>query len=135
MLLVGGTSRLSSTATPLARGVAYDPAMNRWRWLAPMAYPRSGFVASGPMTQLVVWGGIGAGRAIPPHGEAYDPVVNSGRHCRRRRCGQRIEAAAVWSGSAVLIVGGADARTADTPRMDTLADGAALTPGSVPDAG
>ncbi len=76
MLLVGGTSHLSMTAAPLARGVAYDPATNRWRWLAPMAYPRTGFVAVWADDQLVVWGGIGAAKAIPPHGETYDPVAN-----------------------------------------------------------
>ena len=65
MLLVGGTSRLSMSATPLARGVAYDPATNRWRWLAPMAYPRSGFVASWADDQLVDLGRHRGGQDDP----------------------------------------------------------------------
>ena len=129
MLLVGGTSHLSMSGTPLARGVAYDPATNRWRWLAPMAYPRSGFIAVWAEDQLVVWGGIGAAKTIPPHGETYDPVVNEWSALPRAPLRARVEAAAVWSGTEVLIFGGTDAR--GSRRTVTLDDGAALTPGSV----
>jgi len=130
MLMVGGTS-LGLSVPPLARGVAYDPSTNRWRWLAPMAYPRTGFVAVWADSQLVVWGGVGASGSIPASGESYDPVSNLWSALPKAPLRARVDAAAVWSGTEVLIFGGSDARTLDAQRTKTLLDGAALTPGSV----
>ena len=71
---------------PLARGVAYDPTTNRWRWLPPMDTARTGFVAVWTGDQLVVWGGVGANGSIPPGGETYDPWRTPGPPSRRHRC-------------------------------------------------
>jgi Galactose oxidase, central domain len=130
MLVVGGASELSASPEPLARGVAYNPSTNRWRWLAPMAYPRVGFVAVWAGDQLVVWGGIGVGSSIPAHGETYDPVENTWSALPKAPLRARVDAAAVWTETEVVIFGGTDARTLDTRRKPLL-DGAALTPGSV----
>lgn len=120
------------TAAPLARGVAYDPATNRWRWLAPMAYPRSGSVAVWADDQLVVWGGIGGAKAIPPHGETYDPVANEWSALPRAPLRARVEAGRRLERSrGAHLRWHRHTRTGDRRQSVTLADGAALTPGSV----
>jgi hypothetical protein len=81
---------------------------------------------------MVVWGGAGAGGTIPANGETYDPVTNTWSALPRAPLRAREEAAAVWSGTDVIIVGGTDARTLDANHTVVLHDGAALTPGSVP---
>jgi hypothetical protein len=123
MLIVGGTSQLSMNAEPLARGVAYDPPTNEWRWLAPMSYARSGFVAAWAGDRLVLWGGTGKDRTIPPHGETYDPVTNAWSALPKGPIRARTDAVALWDGNEVLIWAGRDART-----ERTVTDGAALTP-------
>jgi N-acetylneuraminic acid mutarotase len=131
MLVLGGTR--SGSVEPIARGVAYDPSKNTWRWLAPMEFPRTGFVSDWTGNQLIVWGGVGAGGSIPQHGEAYDPVTDSWSALPRAPLRARIDAVGVWSGSQLLIWGGSDARAAakPDPTFPPLFDGAALTPASV----
>ncbi len=132
MLVIGGTRAPSVEAEPLARGVAYDPATNAWRWLAPMEFPRTGFVSGWAGDQLVVWGGLGANGTIPPNGETYDPSTNAWTALPRAPLRARVEAVGVWSGTQMLIWGGADARDAakTTSRSTPLFDGAVLTPTS-----
>jgi N-acetylneuraminic acid mutarotase len=125
MLVVGGTDRPSESADPLARGVAYNPAANTWRWLAPIEFPRTGFVCAWTGHQLVVWGGTAVGGTIPPHGETYDPVMNIWSALPRAPLSARTDAVAVWTGHELIIWGGVDARTGDT-----LSDGAVFTPAS-----
>jgi hypothetical protein len=131
MLVGGGTDRPSASADPLARGVAYNPAANTWRWLAPIEFPRTGFVCAWTGHQLVVWGGTAVGGTIPPHGETYDPVTNIWSALPRAPLSARIDAVAVWTGHELIIWGGVDARAGVDARIhDTLSDGAALTPAS-----
>jgi hypothetical protein len=77
LLVIGGTRGVSMNAAILARGVAYDPSTNTWRWMAPMSFPRVGFVAEWAGNQLVVWGGTGGAGEIPPRGESYDPTTDT----------------------------------------------------------
>jgi len=128
MLVVGGVT--TGSTQPLARGVAYDPSTNRWRWLPPMEFARTGFVAAWASDQLVVWGGVGAGNAVPPNGERYVPATNAWSALPEAPLRARVDATAVWSGVQVLIWGGRDARSLGADRVTTLTDGAALTPGS-----
>lgn len=130
MLVLGGTR--SGSAEPIARGVAYDPSTNKWRWLAPMEFPRTWFVSSWTGDQLIVWGGIGAGGSIPSHGETYDPVKNVWSALPKAPLRARVDAVAVWSGAQMLIWGGSDARGVTKPiaTFSALSDGAALTPAS-----
>jgi hypothetical protein len=123
LLVVGGTNGTSDQ--PLARGVAYDPTANSWRWMASMAFPRGGFVTGWTGSRLVVWGGVGANGAIPPHGESYDPTTDSWSGLPRAPLTARTEAVAVWTGTELIVWGGQNARTGDV-----LFDGAALTPAS-----
>lgn len=116
----------------LARGVAYDPDTDRWRRIAPMEEPRQGEVSIWTGDELLVWGGIGEGGAIPRHGESYDPVADTWTALPRSPLRARVDAITVWTGSEMLIWGGMDARFAwegtGSPRDAYLADGAALTP-------
>jgi hypothetical protein len=58
---------------PVADGVAFDPAANRWRRLAP-APVKAAFSGAWTGSELVVWGGTGD--SVPA---AYDPVRDSWR--------------------------------------------------------
>jgi hypothetical protein len=131
MLAVGGTSAPSRRAEPLARGVAYNPSTNTWRWLAPMQFPRSGFVFAWTGSQLIVWGGTSDGGTIPPHGEAYDPATNTWAALPKAPLRARTDAIGVWTGSRLVIWGGHDARAfAERSTWKALSDGAAFTPAS-----
>jgi N-acetylneuraminic acid mutarotase len=124
MLMIGGTPGEHASSPPLARGVAYSPSRNAWRWLTPMAYPRSGFVSAWTGDQLVVWGGVGVGGAIPPSGETYDPATDAWSSLPRAPLRARVGAVAIWTDSEMVVWGGQDARHPET----VLFDGAALTP-------
>jgi hypothetical protein len=128
MILVGG--RPMGGNRPLSRGVAYDPSTNGWRWLPPMETARDGFVSAWAGDQLVVWGGVAANGAIPPHGETYDPAANVWSALPKAPLRARVAAVAVWSGAELIIWGGLDARTLNADRVTSLTDGAALTPSS-----
>jgi len=128
VLVVGGTTTRSHE--PLARGVAYDPTGDRWRWLPPMDTGRTNFVASWTGGQLVVWGGVGANGSIPPSGETYDPVTNAWSPLPTAPLRARVDAVAVWTGAELIIWGGTDARTLDAVPPKTLRDGAVLVPPS-----
>ena len=47
VLVVGGTRTPTASDEPLARGVAYDPTTNRWRWLPRWTLPGQGSSPSG----------------------------------------------------------------------------------------
>jgi Kelch motif len=131
MIVIGGTSRPSASAEPLARGVAYNPATNTWRWLAPMEFLRSGFACAWTGSQLVVWGGTSDGGTIPPNGEAYDAAADTWSALPKAPLRARTDAAAVWTGTELIVWGGVDARPA-TPEgsWKELFDGAAFKPAS-----
>jgi len=127
MIVVGGTQ--TGSDRPLARGVAYDPSTNRWRWLPPMAFPRESFVADWIGDQLIVWGGIGEGGSIPSSGETYDPIANTWSQLPRSPLRARVDAVGVWTGEEFIVFVGTDARTLNrVPASVFLTDGAALGP-------
>jgi hypothetical protein len=100
MIVVGGG---------VARGVAFDPATDTWRWLAPMRYPRTGQVAVWTGNQVLVWGGeMGTWQhpVAPPHGEAYDPATDQWTAMTRSPLQARTDALAVWTGSQMIVWGG-----------------------------
>jgi N-acetylneuraminic acid mutarotase len=87
----------------LARAAAYNPATDKWRRLAPMP-PFHGENAVWGGRELLVVGGV-AGRAAARVGFAYDPATNHWRRLPPMESG-RIGAAAVWTGSRLLLWGG-----------------------------
>ena len=128
VLVIGGWHVVGDRDVWLARGVAFNPTSNRWRWLPPMAFPRQGHVAVWSDHQLLVWGGAAYGRPgagkVPPHGEAYDPATNTWSPLPAAPLRGRINPIAVWTGAAMLVWGG------QSPGYHPFADGAGLTPGS-----
>ena len=99
------------------RGLAYNPATNRWRWLPAMAYPRDGFAAVWTGRQLLVWGGLTAKGVPPPHGEAYTPATGKWTALPASALRGRAYPAAVWTGRRLIVWGGGN-----------FTDGAAFTP-------
>ena len=57
VLFIGASRPVGSGFSLSGRGLAYNPATNRWRWLPPMPFPRFGFAAVWDGRQLLVWGG------------------------------------------------------------------------------
>jgi hypothetical protein len=123
LLVIGGWVGAGDAERLATRGLAYDPATNRWRWLPAMRYPRSGFAAVWTGHQVLVWGGLTAARIPPPHGEAYDPATNKWTDLPQAPLAGRAWPVAVWTGSRMIVWGG---------QTDTRAftDGAAFTPSS-----
>jgi N-acetylneuraminic acid mutarotase len=126
VLVVGGWNVVGGRGVWLARGVAFNPTTNTWRWLPAMKFPRQGHVAVWTGSRLLVWGGeskqTGAW-VLPPHGEAFDPVANTWTALPTSPLPGRIGAIAVWTGSEMLVWGGQSG-----VGLHPLADGAALTP-------
>ena len=138
VLILGGWGGANTEREPkagpshvLARGVAYDPSTNRWRWLAAPAFPRDGAVYAWDGREVLMWGGLGLDGRVPPHGEAYDPATDTWSSLPRAPLRGRVDADSVWTGTELIIWGGIDARTA-TPdgSWKPLSDGAAFTPAS-----
>jgi N-acetylneuraminic acid mutarotase len=126
---VGGRRRMGPDWTYglIPRGVAYDPATDRWHRIAPMEEPRQHEASVWTGQELLVWGGIGEGGTIPAHGEFYDPAADEWAPLPRSPLRARLLrwSPYVWTGSEMLMWGGDDART-----EEILSDGAALTPAS-----
>jgi hypothetical protein len=123
LLVIGGWAGAGTTVRLTTRGLAYNPATNRWRWLPAMPHPRSGFAAVWTGHQVLVWGGLTAARIPPPHGEAYDPATNRWTDLPQAPLAGRGYPVAVWTGRRMIVWGG---------QTDTRAftDGAAFTPSS-----
>jgi hypothetical protein len=144
ILLVGGSAppRGGTPAPSAAVGFAYDPATNRWRRLPPMAYGR--FVEPGRVdasmvwtgTRLLLWGGPvyrGGTFYLAPHGLAYDPGANRWSVLPQAPLLGRLDPAAVWTGHALLVWGGAPLVTALAGTVGPadfwpFTDGATFTP-------
>jgi N-acetylneuraminic acid mutarotase len=124
VLIVQGIPRATQDlAVPMRRGLAYDPLANRWRWLAPMEYPREGSVVAWTGRQLIVWGG--SLESPPPHGEIYEPASDTWTPMPASPLRARYGALGVWTGSSLIVWGGQDARN-----WGSFSDGAAFTPAS-----
>jgi N-acetylneuraminic acid mutarotase len=126
VILTGAEERATpGTTQPVTRDLAYDPATDRWRWIAAMQYPRGGAAIAWTDRELVVWGGTIGDHGIPPHGEAYDPNTDTWSAIPRSPLRARYAPIAVWTGTNVVVWGGQDARN-----WDRMHDGAAFTPAS-----
>lgn len=124
LLTSGEVRRTPGTTEPQTRILAYDPASDRWRWIADLEYPREGAASIWTGTELVVWGGT-LGTQIPPHGEVYHPATDAWTAMPRSPLRARTGPVAVWTGTSVVFWGGQDART-----WNWTEDGAAFTPAS-----
>ena len=113
MLVWGGVTGPASS-TQLNTGAAYDPVSDKWTPMSTTGAPASRFGATGVWTgqDFIVWGGQalagGMNRTFMNTGGRYDPVTDTwkptstvGAPSRRR------DHSAVWTGSAMVIWGGA----------------------------
>jgi N-acetylneuraminic acid mutarotase len=111
-------------------GAAYDPHTDRWRPIAPS--PLNGRVectAVWTSRHMLVWGGtqrneIGDQLA---DGAAYDPAADTWTVLPRSPLHGRYGHTAVWTGSSMIVWGGADTAGGDAP-PHVLGDGASLDP-------
>jgi hypothetical protein len=89
------------------RGAAYDPAADRWRRLprSPLSYRTRAIVAWTGRLLLVIAGACGdEGRIRCQDGAAYDPAANTWTPIPAPAGGALApEAAAVWTGSELII--------------------------------
>jgi len=115
VLVVGGTgpALVGKPPRPAKVGFAYNPATNRWRRLPPMDSGRIGGVAAWTGKRLLFWGGQtaldprgGTVTAVPPHGLAYDPVVNRWSSLPQAPILGRIDPTSVWTGRDLIVWGG-----------------------------
>jgi len=136
VLLWGGDT---AAGTEVGKGAAYDPTTNTWRAL-PLSPLRAKTLPAGVWTGrlFIVIGGSAGSLPVPgPGAAAYDPSTNTwtalpaaplyppGLNSPPYAADQREEGSAVWTGKAVVLVGGLDYRQ-QAPR----ADGIEWTPAS-----
>ncbi len=131
VLVVGGTGpRGTRAGAVLPRvGLAYNPATNRWRRLAPMPSGRQSAAAVWTGTRLLVWGGTtisGGPPQSPSRGLAYNPATNRWSALPKAPLHGRLDPTAVWTGHAMIVWGGYRPDLAWAHRG--LADGAAFRP-------
>jgi N-acetylneuraminic acid mutarotase len=129
VLLWGGDTAAGSE---VGKGAAYDPRTNTWRAL-PLSPLRAKTLPSGAWTGrffLVIGGSANGSLPAPgPGAAAYDPTTNSwtalpsapryptGQNAPTSAADQRERGVAVWTGKAVVLVGGLDYRQ-QAPRSD-----------------
>jgi Galactose oxidase, central domain len=115
----------------LARGVAYNPTTDSWRWLPAPEVPRADAVFVWDGHEVLMWGGYGLDRSIPSHGEAFDPATNTWSPLPASPLRARVWPVAVWTGREWIVWGGGDARQwTATWEYKQLFDGAAFTSAS-----
>jgi N-acetylneuraminic acid mutarotase len=132
MVVWGGAWRAGNASIWLDDGAAYDPVGDRWRSIAnsPLG-PREEALAVWTGREVLVWGGRPGTEAKYGYndfvdGALYDPARNTWRPMAEFPLGPRWGARAVWSGTVLVVWGGARAdEPEDAPR---LADGAAYDP-------
>ena len=132
MIVWGGAWRAGNASIWLDDGAAYDPAGDRWRRLAgsPLA-ARSEAVIAWTGREVLVWGGqrqsslAGFGDEFSD-GALYDPVKNTWKPMAAWPLAERYGARAVWTGTRLVVWGGALGRAGEDP--PPLADGAAYDP-------
>jgi len=111
-------------------GVAYDPAEDRWRRIAPSPLPAGGgHVGAWDGHELLVWGPGAQGKA---EAAAYDPGADRWRALPPGPLSARSGADAVWTGTEFLLWGGSrgGGKVVDGEFVPPtfLVDGAAYTP-------
>jgi Kelch motif protein len=130
VLIVGGHSRAWPIDKVYADGVAFNPVTNRWRTLPSSPISRYDHMAVWTGSRLLVWGGQTLPRdaetgvySTPPHGMIFDPVTGTWSAMPVSVLRGRTRAATAWTGSEMLIWGGAAVKD------DVyLVDGAAFRP-------
>jgi hypothetical protein len=106
-LFIGGM--LPNGHRPTASGFAFNPGTGQWRRLPRMEFGRSQFAAVWTGHQVLVWGGLTGpytAQAVPPHGEAYDPVTYLWSALPQAPLRGRANPLAVWTGSQMIVWGG-----------------------------
>jgi hypothetical protein len=129
MVVWGGAWRAGNASIWLDDGAAYDPAGDRWRRIAksPLS-PRSEAVAAWTGREVLVWGGqkqaslSGFGDEFSD-GALYDPAKDTWKYMAQWPLAERYGARAVWTGTHLVVWGGASASAGEDP--PPLADGAA----------
>jgi len=95
----------------LQTGARYDPAMNTWSNMTNTARPssRSRHMGVSTGTTMIVWGGW-SGTAVRGDGALYDPVGDTWTALAATPAGfmPRSVATAVWTGTEMVVFGGAD---------------------------
>jgi N-acetylneuraminic acid mutarotase len=120
MIVWGGQSS-SCTSSYCNDGAAYDPATNSWRPIpAPPIAGRWRHTMIWTGTEVVVWGGQGSGSAFLRDGARFDPKTNVWTKFPDPVAGfdGRIESAAVWTGTEVLVWGGHNSSIVPYSRND-----------------
>jgi len=120
MLVWGGTT---GGADPQLRadGAAYNPATNRWRKLAPAPAGLVGLADEGAAwtgTQALFW--VGNSPDGPVGAALYDPRQDRWQRLPAGPLGAREGYASLWTGTELLIIGGAQGDTAATPAAAAL---------------
>lgn len=110
LVLWGGPSQAD---TGTGSGIAYRPASNRWREVAPSPLgPRSGHTGVWSGTEIVYWGGLRDGRVAGDKGlsdgAAYNPKTDQWRTLPRSPLSARFYHVAAWTGREMVIWGGID---------------------------
>lgn len=111
---------------------AYNPATDRWRPLGSGYWSRGGPGAGSVQVwtgrEVLTWGGGGCCGAAPnATGTAYNPLTDEVRSLPASPLAGRRDAAAAWTGTEMIIVGGQGADDA-TAGAASLADAAAYNP-------
>jgi len=132
MIVWGRAWRAGNASIWLDDGAAYDPAGDRWRRLAssPLA-PRSEAVIAWTGKEVLVWGGQKPGSLSGfgsefDDGALYDPARDTWKPMATWPLAPRYGARAVWTGTRLVVWGGASAEAGEDP--PPLADGAAYDP-------
>ncbi|HVW33112.1 MAG TPA: hypothetical protein VHL53_11275, partial [Acidimicrobiia bacterium] len=134
MIVWGGAWRAGNASIWLDDGAAYDPAGDKWRSIAssPLA-PRSDAFAAWTGKEMLIWGGqthdsLAVFGDEWDDGALYDPAKDKWRSMPAWPLAHRYGARAVWTGTRLVVWGGASAEAGDNP--PPLADGASYDPSS-----
>jgi len=134
MIVWGGAWRAGNASIWLDDGAAYDPAGDKWRRLAnsPLE-PRSDAVIAWTGRAVLIWGGQKQGSVTGfgdewDDGALYDPAKDTWKPMADWPLSHRYGTRAVWTGTRLVVWGGASAEAGDNP--PPLADGAAYDPGA-----
>lgn len=123
----GEEAPTGGAAIALSTGGRYDPALDAWSPMtdAGAPAPRLQHIAVWTGREMIVWGGVDAGRRPVAGGKRYDPASDRWRTMSSTGApSPRAGAAAVWTGAELVVWGGVDASGPrdDGYRYDPVAD-------------
>ena len=125
LIVAGGSREETSGFTTFATGAAYDPAAKAWRTVASLPAPRQDAAAVWDGSEMLVVGGSSIGAAATHwyrRGLSFDPSTNRWQQLPPMAY-PRSGAAAVWTGSQMLVWGGgtvASGRTVPPPHGEAF---------------